>query len=908
MKFKFYLSSLVFMLASFMMVNAQTKTVKGKITDGVEALYGVNVIIQGTTTGVITDDDGNFVISSENDLPWTLEISSLGFEGQTYLVKSENQVIELSLSSGESLDEVVISGSRKAEKAINAASAIQVIGAKEIENKSAFNSITLLDDMVGVQIDKHGANRSTVALRDNVDLFTTSTLVMLDYRALNVTGINFFDADVSNLSNIDLERVEVVMGPASALYGPGVGAGVVHYLSKDPFKHPGTTINLQAGGFNKGGSFDMNMYKMDFRHAVSNDENTFGYKFNLKYGENEDFDYAESTLAQFQSEIKDAATGRVVRNIDGKLQERNSQRGADATIYYRPSNDLSITTVAGINEVAANILINSTGETRAQQRTGFIQTRVQSGNLFMQYNYSDTSNPSEDKYRGFNYRTGVTSGVESKQTQFQLQYELAFDAINTDMSIGVENKSAKFNTDTGTFGRYEDDDNYNVYGAYFSTKTKLSDKVSLQLAGRYDKYPQIGESSFAPRVALVYNPSNRHNMRLTFNKAFIAPSALNFYVDLAVQKVPGGYGNVWIYGNKEGQTFSNPTTSWLIPGIPSNSGVGMDVVTAFAVATGTIAPALVGTPLQGFIPFLTSQNTLAGVAGLGAFSQGTMFDLSGNPFGPLEDGNTATLGKETHYEFGYKGMLSDKMTFSFNIYNSIKENFVAIEQLSPLVALPNLGADLGNTLFPFFTNAFTPTYGPVYGQYFASLLANSYASFGNFIASQGTIGVVETDQAPDNGEPNIMLGYKNYGKVNYWGFESGLKWRATDNLTLHANYSTVSQTVFEKDDLGSLTETGSWHLNHSKHRVKAGFAYDNGRKWNLGVAYKYDGGFEASMGNFYSGTVESRNIVDANLGYDVNTKTKVSMNIVNLMDEAYSMLPNMPTLGRQGMFSLKRDF
>ena len=908
MKIKFYLSSLMLLLTTFFMVNAQTNTVTGKITDGVDALYGVNVIIQGTTTGVVTGDNGVFTISSDKDLPWTFEISSLGFEAQTLLVKAENQIINISLSTGEYLDEVIISGSRKAEKAINAASSIQIIGAKEIENKSAFNSIVLLDDMVGVQIDKHGANRSTVALRDNVDLFTTSTLVMLDYRALNVTGINFFDANVSNLSNIDLERVEVVMGPASALYGPGVGAGVVHYLSKDPFKHPGTTINLQAGGFNKGGSFDVNMYKMDFRHAVSNDENTFGYKFNLKYGENEDFDYAESTLSQFQSEIKDAASGRVVRNIDGKLQERNSQRGADATIYYRPSNDLSITTVAGINEVAANILINSTGETRAQQRTGFIQTRIQSGNLFMQYNYSDTSNPSEDKYRGFNYRTGVTSGVESKQSQFQLQYELAFDEINTDMSIGVENKSAKFNTGTGTFGRYEDNDNYNVYGAYFSTKTKLSDKVNLQLAGRYDKYPQIGESSFAPRAALVYNPSNRHNMRLTFNKAFIAPSALNFYVDLAVQKIPGGYGNVWIYGNKEGQTFSNPTTSWLIPGIPSNSGIGMPIVTAFAVATANIAPALVGTPLQGFIPFLTSQNTLAGVAGLGAFSQGAMFDLSGNPFGPLEDGNTATLGKETHYEFGYKGMISDKMTFSFNVYNSIKENFVAIEQLSPLVALPNLSADLGNTLFPFFTNAFTPTYGPVYGQYFASILANSYASFGSYIAAQGTIGVIETDQAPNNGEPNIMLGYKNYGKVNYWGFESGLKFRATDNLTLHANYSTVSQTVFEKDDLGSLTETGSWHLNHSKHRAKAGFAYDNGRKWNLGVAYKYDGGFEASMGNFYSGTVESRNIVDTNLGYDINAKTKVSMNIVNLMDEAYSMLPNMPTLGRQVMFSLKRDF
>ena len=56
---------------------------------------------------------------------------------------------------------------------------------------------------------------------------------MLDYRALNQTGIDFFDADVSNLSNLDIEKVEVVLGPASALYGPGVGAGIVHYLSKD---------------------------------------------------------------------------------------------------------------------------------------------------------------------------------------------------------------------------------------------------------------------------------------------------------------------------------------------------------------------------------------------------------------------------------------------------------------------------------------------------------------------------------------------------------------------------------------------------------------------------------------------------------------------------------------------------
>ena len=201
MKLKFYLSCLTFLLATFFMVNAQTNTVTGKITDGVETLYGVNVLIQGTTTGVATGDNGVFTLSSKKDLPWTLEISSLGFQNQTVNVNSTSDLISITLSSGELLDEVVISGSRKAEKAMNAASSISVIGTKEIENKSAFNAMALLDDVLGVQIDKQGANRTNVTLRDNVSIFTTSTLVMLDYRSMGITGVNFFDAEASNLKH-----------------------------------------------------------------------------------------------------------------------------------------------------------------------------------------------------------------------------------------------------------------------------------------------------------------------------------------------------------------------------------------------------------------------------------------------------------------------------------------------------------------------------------------------------------------------------------------------------------------------------------------------------------------------------------------------------------------------------------
>ena len=907
MKFKFYLSSLTFLLATFLMVNAQTNSVTGKITDGVDALYGVNVIIQGTTTGVVTGDNGVFTLSSDKDLPWTLEISYIGYQNQTINVKSTSEVVSISLSSGEILDEVVISGSRKAEKVMNAASSITVIGAKEIENKSAFNAMALLDDVLGVQIDKQGANRTNISLRDGVNIFTTSTLVMLDYRTMNLGGLNFFDADASNLSNIDMERVEVVRGPASALYGPGVGAGVVHYLSKDPFKYPGSTILLQSGGFEKAGKFDINMQKILFRHAVSNKEKTFGYKFNLKYQENEDFDLPESTVAQFADEIKDPS-GRVVRSIGGKWQERAATKGADATLYYRPSNDFSFTLASGINETAGNFLTPSTGEVRATQAQAFIQARVQSKNLFAQYSFTNVQPNKEDKYAGFAYRAGATSGVASKQSQLQIQYELSFDQINTKMSIGVEHSGATFETNGGTFGRNENDDDYRVYGAYFSTKTDLSDKLNLQLAGRHDHYPAIGENSFSPRAALVFKPSNRHSLRATFNKAYIAPSALNLYVDQQVQDI--GYGNVWIYGNRDAQTFNNIQTTWLVGGgaLPKNAGIGMNHATAFALVNSLLLPGLSGTPLAGFIPFLASQNTLASVAGLNGFTNGLLLDLNGKPFGPLEDGDKGTLQAETHYELGYKGMLSDKLTWNFNIYNTTKENFIATVQLSPLVALPTLGSDLGATLLPFFTSSLTPTYGPIYGAAYASALANQYAAVAGMVSAAGALGVIESDQAPTtDGEPNIMIGYKNFGKVNYWGFETGMKWRANDNLTFYGNYSTVSQTTFEKDDVGSLLETGTWSLNHSKHRAKAGMMYGS-EKFNYGIAYKYDGGFDANMGSFYSGTVLKRNLVDANLGYNINSKTSLGLNVINLMDEQYSVFPNMAQLGRQIIVSLKHDF
>ena len=85
---------------------------------------------------------------------------------------------------------------------------------------------------------------------------------MLDYRSLISPGLEFFDSQNSPINNIDLERIEVVLGPGSALYGPDVTSGVVHFISKSPFRHPGTTVEMIFG--------ERRINKTAIRHAGHN--------------------------------------------------------------------------------------------------------------------------------------------------------------------------------------------------------------------------------------------------------------------------------------------------------------------------------------------------------------------------------------------------------------------------------------------------------------------------------------------------------------------------------------------------------------------------------------------------------------------------------------------------------------
>ena len=251
-------------------VIAQT-SISGKVIDAEnqEAIPGANIIVVGSNTGAIADFDGNFTLNTSSEFPLTIEVSYIGFGSQTVEVTSADQMISVELSFGQNLNEVVVSASRRSEKILDAPASVSIITSQDLENTANVNDpLRNLVNIPGIQYQQQSANSINFEMRAGSGVFGTSVFPLLDYRFLQSPASGSLFAFQSGLSNLDIERVEIVRGAASALYGPGVESGVVHFFSKKAIDRPGTSIELIGG--------NLSTLSGAIRHAYANKKKTFG--------------------------------------------------------------------------------------------------------------------------------------------------------------------------------------------------------------------------------------------------------------------------------------------------------------------------------------------------------------------------------------------------------------------------------------------------------------------------------------------------------------------------------------------------------------------------------------------------------------------------------------------------------
>lgn len=904
---------LLLMLGSITFAVAQT-TITGNVLDqdSKEAIIGANILIKGTTVGTVTDLDGNFNLQSNEELPWTLEVSYTGYDPIIIVVTDSNSPLNISLKSGSILGEVVISASRKPEKVQDAPASISIISAERIKNQTVANPISLLENTVGVSIDKQGVARTNISMRGGTDLLSTSTFVMMDYRSLIGAGLNSFDAGATALTTIDIDRVEVIRGPASALYGPGVTAGVVHFLTKNPFDYPGTTVEVVGG--NQG------TFRTSLRHAGHNGSKTFGYKINALYSTanawslDPDDPTDAATLADFQTHITDPLNGDTVSTTGGNLNEKILGYNASASLYFKPNSDLNVVVAGGL-QGGEGLFWSTQGEGYNAATDIYGQVRVNYKGLFAQAYYNTNTVPDDVSKKGFLYRTGQLSTVNRKQFETQLQYTFDVNPIKTNFTFGGDYRTAALDSETRTFGRNEEDDDYDIYGGYLQSKTNLTSKLDLVLAARYDGFSGIDESAISPRIALVYKAAPNHSFRATYNKAFAPNSAFDLYADQAI----GNFGafDLWLNGNTNVQTFKDPATTWLIPGLGESQGVGMDVGLGYGFITAVLAGEIAGgnpalLPLADLLPILGSPDFIAAIASAGVFSAGVPIDVDGNIMS-LQGTPVSSLREESTYEIGYNGTINNKIGISLDVYAVNKKNFSGLRQISPLVVLPTLGEDINSVLIPTLAGTLI-SFGqdPAIAQATAEAVAGAYLGITNSITytdgAPGPLGVVETDQVPEGGLPHVAYGYRNFGDLTYYGADLGINYYATDALRIFGNYSWVNQTEFSGEDLGEdAAPTDRSNLNQAQHKIRLGANYEPTLGIQAGISLMHNSEFESSLG-VYNGTVEARTLVDANVGYKFSNSFFVGLNVDNILNKKYRTFPNMPVIGTRVLGTVRYTF
>lgn len=243
MKTTFNLFALLFCVFSY----SQT-TLKGTITDdsGIP-LPGANIIVEGSSEGTTSDFNGDYRLTTEKELPFNVVISFTGFENVIVKVTSNNQTIDVQMSLGSALDEVVVSASRTPERVFESPVTIERIGVKEIKNTTSIDFYDGLENLKGIDINTNSLTFKSINARGFADFGNPRFMQLVDGMDNSAPALNFPLGNLIGMVETDVLSVEVLPGAASGLYGANAFNGILFMRSKNPFDFTGVSGYVKQG-------------------------------------------------------------------------------------------------------------------------------------------------------------------------------------------------------------------------------------------------------------------------------------------------------------------------------------------------------------------------------------------------------------------------------------------------------------------------------------------------------------------------------------------------------------------------------------------------------------------------------------------------------------------------------------
>ncbi|NNF02987.1 MAG: TonB-dependent receptor, partial [Rhodothermales bacterium] len=511
------------------MVMAQNGTVQGTVTDADtgETIPSATIGVAGTTTGTAANFDGEYSLTLAPGT-YTLEVRSTGYESvQREITLGAGETIVENFTLEETVTELgevtVETAGRREEMAQDAPASVSILSAEQVVTDVGSSSVEALRNTTSIDMQQTGVDRRELVIRGFNNAFSGATYVLTDYRQASVASLGVNIYSIMPNMNVDVDRIEVVRGPGSALYGAGVDAGVVHFFTKDPFSYPGTTISLMGG--------ERSSFGGQFRHAGTvGAGNRLGYKLTGVYAQAEDWHLDPSTRDSvfISQEAIDRNPDYSKYNVNGSIEYRFSDEGA--LIANAGVSRLDATVLSGIGTLQADNFGYQYGQLRFQLADFFAQVYV---------NMNDAGG-------SFVYGQDFDSdGIADPVTDNGIQ--IVANAQNTSefgdgrhyLVYGVDADLTRPDTEGSILGRNENNDNIDEYGVYAQATSSLTDQLDLTLALRGDYNTVQEKFQVSPRAAVVYQPIAGHSFRATYNRAFSSPGTNSNFLDIVAAQVGG---------------------------------------------------------------------------------------------------------------------------------------------------------------------------------------------------------------------------------------------------------------------------------------------------------------------------------------------------------------------------------
>ena len=880
-----------------MLLFAQNKTLSGKITDQStkEPLTGATVVVKGTNNGTVTDSLGKFSISVPAEAK-TLVVSYVGYVSQEVSI-GNNTTLNVHLETADIPGkEVVVTSSRVSESILQAPVEIEKMTATEIKSAASGDFYQSIGNFKGVDIVTTSAFFKVINLRGFGDTRSLRTKQFVDGVDNEAPGLNFPIGNMVGSNDLDLQSVEVVSGPASALYGANAMQGLISMSTKSPYDFQGLSFQVKGGGTTIPGPY----FDVQMRYAQAfGKKQRFAFKFTGEYTQMTDWPAKNDSLNRYGNISADV-------NVAASIQQT-------ANAPYCPTCPVTTAQHNTFASLTGWLAFNS-------EALKFDPSEKQNGYLHIQAPGYKETDIADNNAQNIKFSTGMYYKI-SNDVELSAIYRFGFGTAVYQATTRYQIKDFRFN------------------------------QPSIQIKGK---------NFFVRAYTSIENAGSSYNMALagSYVSADAAPSYVNAFTTAyfnTIQTLVGGFANCptcfqggenqWVLDSARNVGRRAALSSWLMPGTKAfndtlgkilgdkNSLTGAkffdrstlvhvegqynwDFVNWLDIITGAsyrlYLPNSEGTILQ------DTAGAKIRVSEVGAYLQATkrLFNDAFKIIGSIRvDKNSnfdAQISPRGALVYTYKGKNSSH-TFRVSATSAFRTPTLQDQYLYLDVGIMKLIGNLNGLNGVYTQNSVTNALNilnqtgngsnsyaaeaalvqvnlaPIKPEHLTSVefgyraeilskiyldLTAYYGIYKNFIGFTRIVSPYDATHAGGNTADNVIAGYysplqtwiNSNGKVPSWGGVISLSYYAGHGITPYVNYT--------------YTDLDASNINNNQVAVLSGFNTPK-HKFNVGLnaAHVYKGlGFTLNWkwvnsyqweSPFANGTVPSYHTLDAQIYYEI---------------------------------------